>query len=269
TFGQGLADTPDQIASTEFLVQQTGTYSLLILSRNSQAGTIDITLSAELGNIYTCDTEPLSLITSTEWGIATETDSAPALRINIGCSDLLAVTTLGQAEVTSYFVEQDDTFLFAYQNTIFATVSLTEEEWVIEDTFGTQFTLNPLSEPDQCTDDITLTLLRASWQWTTDAQQTLILDFTCNGIVIVDNLSSEERFTVPYSIIEDEDGLSIDVEGLVFENVELDSENLSMTLQGVDYVLTNRLFEEDDDSEASAEETEDEDADSDNEEDDE
>ncbi|MEO0595669.1 MAG: hypothetical protein AAF126_06125, partial [Chloroflexota bacterium] len=139
--------------------------------------------------------------------------------------------------------------------------------WIVEDLLGTQYTLAPITEADQCTDDLSLALFRASWQWITETGQTLILDFTCNGIVIVDNLSSEERFTVPYSIIEDEDGLSIDVDGFLFENVELDSESLSMTLQGVDYVLTNRLFEEDDDSEASAEETEDEDADSDNEED--
>ncbi|MEL7435820.1 MAG: hypothetical protein AAFN11_17880, partial [Chloroflexota bacterium] len=199
-FGQGFATTVDEVATLELLIEQTGSYNLLILSVNGQMGSFSLTVNSELGTLYSCENAPLDLLTSASWGVVQSSDESPLLQINIGCSDLLAITTLGISEISAYRIQQDDTFQFGLQNMTFTTISLSEDEWIVEDLLGTQYTLAPITEADQCTDDLSLALFRASWQWITETGQTLILDFTCNGIVIVDNLSSEERFTVPYSI---------------------------------------------------------------------
>ncbi|MGJ3237512.1 MAG: hypothetical protein ACFE0Q_02285 [Anaerolineae bacterium] len=243
-YTRGIAETPDQPVNNEFLLPADGRYVLIIVSAVQDTGSYSFTVSSMEGNIYTCDNEPLSTLTSHQWGIR-DTGDTPAITVNIACSDVLALSTFGGALVAVYDVTQDDEFVFVYQNRLFVTTALSDEEWVIEnEQDGQVYTLQALNDVGACTTDDVQTLIRGSWRWELGAGQTVLFDFTCNGVVIIDN-QQEDLFTAPYTLTDNEITIDLGIETLTLSDITIAEAGIDMTLDGMAFTLENTLYESD------------------------
>lgn len=239
---QAIVQSPATSATSEFIVPASGKYVILVFIQAEGEGDFSLTISGVEGNIYNCQNEPLSTLTSRQWGFVDPVSETPIIEINVACSERLSVATFGGAVASAYAVTQEDEFFFLYQQRIYVTQSLTDTEWVIEREDGQQYTLQALTEGESCSDETLTRLIHGSWAWQPDPTQTVFFDFTCNGIAIIE-AQQEEPFATDYSFDGQEIIILLGETPLIFENVVLADGTMTATLQGIEFVLQDLLYE--------------------------
>lgn len=238
-YAQGLAQNEGETINGEFFVPRTGRYVIIVISAVADTGNYSFTLNGTSGNVYNCDNDPINTLVSQQWGV--EDDSGtPIVEINVACSERLSVATFGGAIVAPFSVSQEDEFFFIYQNRLYVTTSLTDEEWIIEREDGQTFTLNPLTSDTDCSNDEAL--IFASWIWELDPTQRIFFDFTCNGIVLIDDQQSE-AFTADYNFVDDTITILLGEQPIIFENVVIDAGEMSVLFAGAEFVIRDALYE--------------------------
>ncbi|GAB5493692.1 MAG: hypothetical protein Phog2KO_39070 [Phototrophicaceae bacterium] len=239
---QAIVQSPATSTSSEFIVPASGRYVVIVFVQVDAASDFSLSISGIEGNIYNCQNEPLSTLTSRQWGVMGEDGETPVIEINIACSERLSVATFGGATVSAYSVTQDDEFFFLYQQRVYVTQSLTDTEWVIEREDGQQYTLQAITDGTSCADDATTQLIQGSWLWQPDPTQTIFFDFTCDGIAMID-VQQEEAFATDYSFDGEEIIILLGETPLIFENVILEDASMTVTLQGIEFALQNLLYD--------------------------
>src|SRR5690606_11449606 len=211
-------------------------------------GDFSLTVSSVAGNVYNCQNEPLNTLITNQWGILDEND-VPIIEINVTCSDILAVSTFGGSVVGIYDITQDDEFIFGYQNVVYSTTSLSEDEWVFERLDdGQEFTLQALTDGEACSTGDISTLIQGSWFWELDRTQRFFLDFTCNGLVILADQQTDPIIG-HYELVDGDMTILLGQQIVIFEDVEIGEETLSMAFNGIPFEIPNLLFEAVEDSE--------------------
>lgn len=219
-YSQGFAQIQGEAFTNEFLLERSGHYALLTFSLAENAiGNFSLSLSSVTANVYTCDNEPLATLALREWGVIAE-DGTEFIEINIACSERLSIATFGAEIITQYGITQTDEFFFFYQNRLYTTTSLSQDEWVIQGEDGQDFALQALSSPDTCSNEALQNLIRGSWLWTRDANQFIFFDFTCNGIVLIDD-QQNPSFTGDYDYSDNTINIVIGDQVTIFSNIEV------------------------------------------------
>ncbi|MGB7339505.1 MAG: hypothetical protein WBC91_11490 [Phototrophicaceae bacterium] len=239
-YAQGLAQVEGETVNTEFLVPRTGRYVLVVIAAIPETGNYTVTLNGVAGNVYTCENDPINTLVNKQWGIQDENGTA-IIEINIACSERLSIATFGGAIIAPFSVSQEDEFFFIYQNRLYVTTSLSDEEWVIEREDGQSFTLRPLTDETTCSDEQLSALIAGSWLWELDATQSIFFDFTCNGIVLIDDQQSE-AFAADYSFADGIITILLGDQPLVFENVTVADDAMNVLFNGIDFAMRNALY---------------------------
>ncbi len=241
-YAQAIVQSAETPATSEFIAPISGTYVIIVFVQSDDVSDFSLSISSVAGNIYDCSNEPLSTLTSRQWGVLDAETETPLIEINIACSERLAVATFGGAVVSVYSITQDDEFYFIYQQRLYVTQSLSDTEWVIEREDGEQYTLQALSDGEACSDEAIQQLIEGSWVWQPDPTQTIFFDFTCNGIVMID-IQQDEAFATDYTFDGEEIIMLLGETPLIFEDVVLEDATMTVTLQGAEVVLQNILYD--------------------------
>lgn len=244
-YAQSISQVEGETASGEFLAPATGQYVIYVAAAVEAEGSFSMSVTSVAGNVYTCLNEPLGTLISREWGVL-DAEGEPVIEINVACSERLSISAFGASTVALYNVTQGDQFIFVYENILYVTESLSETEWVFfREDDGTVFTLEALSDEDTCSDDDLLRLMQGSWLWQLDQTQNLFFDFTCNGSVIIDD-GQGDPFVAAYEFNGDEIVIDPDTnEPLVFSNILLADDIMTVTFSGIIFELENLLYDVD------------------------
>ncbi len=241
-YSQGFVQLEGETFTDEFFIDRDDRYALIVFSiAEGATGEFSLSLDAVAANIYTCDNEPLNTLTSREWGMLAE-DGTALIEINIACSPRLSFAAFGGALITQYSITQQDEFYFVYQNRLYTTISLSEEEWIIQREDGVEFTLQTLSEPDACSDEALQLLIGGSWLWSLDATQSIFFDFTCNGIVLIDD-NQNPPIAGGYDYTGDSINITIGDQLITFTSIVAAEELITADFNGIVVELQNILYE--------------------------
>ena len=243
-YSQGFAQLAGESFSDEFFIDRDDQYALIVFSIAENAtGEFSLSMDAVAANIYTCDNEPLNTLASREWGVSAE-DGTPVIEINIACSPRLSIAAFGGATVTQYSVSQEDEFFFIYQNRLYTTIALSNDEWVIQREDGAEYTLAPISDPDVCSDEALQSLIQGSWLWSLDATQSIFFDFTCNNIVLIDD-GQNPSIVGDYDYTDDSINITIGEQIIAFAGILAGDDIITADFNGVAVELQNVLYEAD------------------------
>jgi hypothetical protein len=166
----------------------------------------------------TCNEYPLNLLSQYQWGIAGSDPDEPLLAYNVGCRGEMASTVVGRSSVLAYDIDSRGNMEFDVGDTTYSTISVDEDEWVLDTSEGDTLTLERL-EDDGCDEEPLSNLIRGTWQ--IEGNDGIFFDYGCNGIVLI--TFEGDTFTAVYEFRRDDITIELEDDELVFENAEFDT----------------------------------------------
>ena len=250
---QGVANDSDEPAVTELVVPDDGEYVILVFAVNEEDGDIELLVTQSDGSssavvpTFDCQAEPLSMVTAVSWGITDADSNTRLVGLDVGCNGLFALSALNVPNVGAYEITEDGSLNLFVEGQMFETVSLGETEWVLMNEDGAELTFVPVNDPEACAVEEQRALIEGLWRWDIDNSQTVIFDFTCGGFVILE--TPTDFFAVPYVYSIEDETITIDLgdEPLVFEDVEVEEDELEVEIDGDNMDFPNLNYVEPED----------------------
>lgn len=178
---------------------------------------------AEMGD--TCAEYPLNVLNAYQYGIVDPDSGDPLLVYNVGCDGSMTFTFNNSTTVIEYEISSDGEFAFQPAEAIYTSVSVDEDEWVVESSEGGTIPLQRIDDDGVCDAELA-DLIRGSWVIGSGAEA-IVFDFTCNGIMLLSSDGTTEA--INYDVSGDTLTLSFDDgSDLVLSDLTVDGDTMEV-----------------------------------------
>lgn len=187
----------------------------------------------------TCNEYPLNTLGQYQWGISGSDPDEPLLAYNVGCNGEMISTVVGRSLVVVYEIDSRGNMEFEVGDTIYTTISVDENEWVLDTSEGDTLTLERL-EDNGCNEEPLLSLIHGTWQL--EDNDEINFDYGCNGIMLI--TFEGDTFSATYDFRRNDITIEFDDEELTFDNVEFDRGKMIVEAEdGSTLIFINTLDE--------------------------
>jgi len=185
----------------------------------------------------TCAEFPLNTLNAYQYGIIDPDDGTPLLVYNVGCDGTMTYSIAETLNVIEYDITNDGVLSFRLSETTYSTISVDDEEWVVESSEGGTIPLVRIEDEGTCDSDSFAALIRGSWV-VGSGSDAIVFDFTCNGILLL-TIGGETQAGF-YEFDEDSGDLFIEVDTneLALSDVEIDGD----TMEAIDSTNSRVTF---------------------------
>lgn len=204
-YAQGVAGNTDEAAQIIYELLEDGTYLIAVGPANSVAGEFFIELStADAAPVdFTCENEPLSILSQSQWVLTLNEDENQNIIYTIGCTNTIIMNIFGGNFILDYRINSEGAFVFVMGDKEFSTVSLDENNWVVQSSGDDEqeLTLERITN-ESCGEAPLSELIRGAW--IIEGESLFVVDFMCNGVAFVDNqgVTVAANYTLEDSVIE-------------------------------------------------------------------
>lgn len=248
-YDQATASTPQDTAQIIFQLPQDGSYLIVVGPNNGVAGDVSVELSTsdQAPVNYTCQNEPLSILSQYQWGIVLNQDKNLSVTYNVTCVGAIVMNVLGGNMVLQYQIDHNANLSFTFGDNQYTTASLDQDHWVLQGQDGTTISLDRLGT-ENCGDGFVAELIHGTWVRDNNAAW---VDFMCNGVVFIFTQSSSGNgnyTTGTYTVDGSQVQIDVPSTGQQIFSGEITIDNGTMTWHSADssntLTFTNVLSEQ-------------------------